>query len=66
MAKMADASVAQCFIIIEVAKEFNKSVMFTIENPNYRSFKQLPEVCDMIDSNQVNYIHLNDYDYMHF
>jgi hypothetical protein len=54
MAKMADASVAQCFIIIEVAKEFNKSVLFTIENPNYRSFKQLPGICDMVDSNQVN------------
>ena len=66
MAKMADASVAQCFIIIEVAKEFNKFVLFTFENPNYRCFKQLPGVCDMVDSNQVNYLHLNDYDYMHF
>ena len=56
MAKMADASVAQCFIIIDIAREFNSSVLFTIENPNYRSFKQLPKVSDMIDSDQVNYL----------
>ena len=66
MAKMADASVAQCFIIIDIAREFNSSVLFTIENPNYRSFKQLPKVSDMIDSDQVNYLHLNDYDYLNF
>jgi len=65
-AKMADLSVSQCFMIRDVAKEFDESVMFTIENPNYRSFKQLPLVREMVASNDANYIHLNDYDYANF
>ena len=66
LARLADACVAKTFAIIDVAKELNSDVLFTIESPIYRSFQQLPRVSDLVASGDVNYLNLNDYDYFNF
>jgi hypothetical protein len=62
LAVLADESVAKCLLVIAVARQLNPEVTFAIENPIYRSFKQLPGIKGLIDDGCVNYLHLNDYD----
>ena len=61
-ARMADAAVAKCFEIIDFFRITNPSIKFTLENPNYASFKQLPKIRDMIVTKSFHVLHLNDYD----
>ena len=58
----ADAQVAKAFCIIDVARELNADVLWTMESPNYWVFKNLPRVKDMVETNQYSIIHLSDYD----
>jgi hypothetical protein len=66
LARLADESVTQCFKIIDTAQRLNPSITFTIENPNYCSFKQLPRVADLIARGQFCLLNLNDYDRINF
>ena len=59
---MADAAVAKCFEIIDFFRTISPSIKFTLENPNYASFKQLPKIRDMVATKSFHVLHLNDYD----
>ena len=61
MAKAADEAVAKCFEIIDHCSIVNPDIKYTIENPNYHSFKNLPRVRDLIASGDFHILHLNDY-----
>lgn len=61
-AKRADFQVAQCMMILTVAKKFNPEVLFTLENPDYIKFKILPGVKEYITAGDYDCINLSDYD----